>query len=100
VKITGVEAIVLESPKDYGVRGGEAAGPRFRSLLRVSTDEGIDGWAEVETQPHVLKAVIDAPGDGSGLFETTLPIFCGVNIIWPTDSDRLRCRVVSLLKGR
>jgi L-alanine-DL-glutamate epimerase-like enolase superfamily enzyme len=69
MKITNVEAIVLESPKDYGVHGGESAGPRFRSLLRVSTDAGIDGWAEVETQPHVLKAVIDAPGDGSGMFE-------------------------------
>src|SRR5204863_4133914 len=69
VKITGVEAIILESPKDYGVHGGEASGPRFRSLLRVSTDAGIDGWAEVETTPHVLKAVIDAPGDGSGMFE-------------------------------
>ena len=69
MKISSVEAIILESPKDYGVHGGESAGPRFRSLLRVSTDAGIDGWAEIETQPHVLKAVIDAPGDGSGMFE-------------------------------
>jgi L-alanine-DL-glutamate epimerase-like enolase superfamily enzyme len=69
VKITRTEAIILESPQDYGVHGGEAAGPRFRSLLRVSTDAGIDGWAEIETQPHVLQAVIDAPGDGSGMFE-------------------------------
>ncbi|HLF95319.1 MAG TPA: mandelate racemase/muconate lactonizing enzyme family protein [Planctomycetota bacterium] len=69
MRITQVEAIILESPKDYGVHGGEAAGPRFRSLLRVSTDAKIDGWAEIETQPHVLKAVIDAPGDGSGMFE-------------------------------
>jgi L-rhamnonate dehydratase len=69
MKITNVEAIILESPKDYGVHGGESSGPRFRSLLRVSTDAGIDGWAEIETQPHVLKAVIDAPGDGSGMFE-------------------------------
>ncbi len=69
MKITKVDAIVLESPSDYGVHGGESSGPKFRSLLRVSTDAGIDGWAEVETQPHVLKAVIDAPGDGSGMFE-------------------------------
>lgn len=69
MKITRAEAIILESPRDYGVHGGEAAGPRYRSLLRVSTDAGIDGWAEIETQPHVLKAVIDAPGDGSGMFE-------------------------------
>lgn len=69
MKITKTEAIILESPQDYGVHGGEAAGPRYRSLLRVSTDAGIDGWSEIETQPHVLKAVIDAPGDGSGMFE-------------------------------
>ena len=69
MKITNVEAIILESPKDYGLHGGESAGPRFRSLLHVTTDAAIDGWAEIETQPHVLKAVIDAPGDGSGMFE-------------------------------
>ena len=28
MKITGVEAIILESPKDYGVDAHEAAGPR------------------------------------------------------------------------
>jgi len=69
VKITKVDAIVLESPNDYGVHGGESSGPKFRSLLRVSTDAGIDGWAEIETQPHVLKAVIDAPGDATGMFQ-------------------------------
>ena len=69
MKITRTEAIILESPRDYGVHGGEAAGMRFRSLLRIQTDAGIDGWAEIETQPHVLKAVIDAPGDESGMFE-------------------------------
>lgn len=69
MKITNVEAIVLESPRDYGVHGGEASGPRFRSLLRVGTDAGIEGWAEIETQPHVLKAAVEAPGDGTGFFD-------------------------------
>ena len=69
MKITSVEAIILESPKDYGIDAQEASGPRYRSLLRVSTDAGLNGWAEIETQPHVLKAVIEAPGDGSGLFD-------------------------------
>lgn len=69
MKITSVEAIILESPKNYGLGQHEASGPRYRSLLRVSTDAGIDGWAEIETQPHVLKAVIDAPDDGSGFFD-------------------------------
>jgi L-alanine-DL-glutamate epimerase-like enolase superfamily enzyme len=86
VKITSVEAIILESPKDYGVHGGESAGPRFRSLLRVSTDAKIDGWAEIETQPHVLKAVIDAPGDGSGMFEGLGRLVVGAD---PFDIERL-----------
>lgn len=86
MKITKVEAIILESPRDYGVHAGEAAGPRYRSLLRVSTDEGIDGWAEIETQPHVLKAVIDAPGDGSGLFEGLGQLVVGAD---PFEIERL-----------
>jgi len=69
MKITHIEAIILKSPLTYGVHEGEAAGQAFRSLLRVDTDDGISGWAEIETQPHVLKAVIDAPGDGSGFFD-------------------------------
>jgi len=86
MKITGVEAIILESPKDYGVDAHEAAGPRYRSLLRVSTDAGIDGWAEIETQPHVLKAVIEAPGDGSGLFDGIGKLVVGED---PFAMDRL-----------
>ncbi len=69
MKITKVESIILESPRSYGIHSGEASGPKYRSLLRVSTDAGIDGWAEIETQPHALKAVIEAPGDGTGFFD-------------------------------
>lgn len=69
MKITNVEAIILESPRNYGIHGIEASGPKYRSLLCVSTDAGIDGWAEIETQPHALKAVVEAPGDGTGFFD-------------------------------
>jgi len=86
MKITQVEAIILESPRDYGVHGKEASGPKYRSLLRVATDEGLEGWAEVETQPHVLKAVIDAPGDGSGMFEGVGRLVLGED---PFQVDRL-----------
>ena len=86
MKIRKVEAIILESPLDYGVHRGEASGPRFRSLLRVSTDAGIDGWAEIETQPHVLQAVINAPGDGSGMFEGLGRLLVGAD---PFEIERL-----------
>ena len=86
MKITAVEAIILKSPKDYGVDEHESSGPMYRSLLRVSTDAGIDGWAEIETQPHVLKAAIEAPGDGSGMFEGIGKIAIGED---PFAVDRL-----------
>jgi L-alanine-DL-glutamate epimerase-like enolase superfamily enzyme len=86
MKITSIEAIILESPKDYGVDDHEASGPRYRSLLRVSTDAGIDGWAEIETQPHVLKAAVDAPGDGSGVFDGIAKLVVGED---PFAVDRL-----------
>lgn len=86
MKIADVETIVLESPADYGVHGTEASGPRFRSLIRVRTDAGIDGWAEAETQPHALKAVIEAPGDGSGLFDGLRHLLVGED---PFGVDRL-----------
>jgi L-alanine-DL-glutamate epimerase-like enolase superfamily enzyme len=86
MKITKVEAMILESPRRYGVYGGEASGPRYRSLLRVSTDAGIDGWAEMETQPHVLKAVVDAPGDGTGFFDGLGSMVVGED---PFETERL-----------
>jgi hypothetical protein len=44
-----------------------STGNRFRALLHVTTDAGIDGWAEVETQAHALKAVVEAPGEEGAL---------------------------------
>jgi L-rhamnonate dehydratase len=86
LKITQVEAIILESPRGYGLHGGEASGPKYRSLLRVSTDAGIDGWAEIETQPHALKAVIEAPGDGTGFFDGVGALAVGED---PSEVERL-----------
>jgi L-rhamnonate dehydratase len=90
MKITNVEAIILESPRRYGVHGGEASGPRYRSLLRVSTDAGIDGWAEIETQPHALQAVITAPGDGTGFFDGIGSLTVGED---PFETERLWTRL-------
>ena len=86
MKITKVEAIILESPRSYGVHNGEASGPKYRSLLRVATDAGINGWAEIETQPHALKAVIEAPGDGTGFFDGIASLAIGED---PFETERL-----------
>jgi L-rhamnonate dehydratase len=69
LKITDVHAYVLEAPGDYGViKGVDSHGPKYMCVIRVLTDAGIEGWGQVETQPHVVKAIVDAPGEGSGVF--------------------------------
>ena len=66
MKITDLEAMVLESPLENRPPEGseEAAGVKHLLLLKVSTDEGITGWADVETAPHVGAAAVNAPASG------------------------------------
>jgi len=66
MKITDVEAMVLESPLENKPPEGseEAAGVKHLLLLKLSTDEGITGWADVETAPHVGAAAVNAPASG------------------------------------
>jgi L-alanine-DL-glutamate epimerase-like enolase superfamily enzyme len=70
VKITDVEVLVVEAPGDYGTHsdGTESHGPKRTCVLVVSTDEGISGYAQMETQPHVVSAIVGAPGEASGFF--------------------------------
>ncbi|MGH8017867.1 MAG: hypothetical protein ACREIA_06175 [Opitutaceae bacterium] len=55
MKITDVEAFVLESPFENRPPAGseEVHGVKHCLLLKVSTDEGLVGWSDVETAPHV-----------------------------------------------
>src|SRR5579872_7361704 len=71
MKITDVEPIILDSGLNYGApeTGEESAGVRHCLLLKVSTDEGITGWSDVETAPHVGAAIVNSPASGSGMFE-------------------------------
>lgn len=88
MKITDVEAIVLDTGKNYPDPSvaSEAHGVRFVSLLKISTDEGIAGWADIETQPHVGKAIVDAPSGGSIGFEGLRAALVGEN---PLERERL-----------
>ncbi|MGN6755105.1 MAG: hypothetical protein ACTHMJ_01820, partial [Thermomicrobiales bacterium] len=72
MKITDVEALVLDTGKNYPdpALAAEAHGVRFVALLKISTDEGITGWSDIETQPHVGKAIVDAPSGGAVGFES------------------------------
>ena len=88
MKITDVEAIVLESPNEYGipVGGQESQGVKYCLLLKVSTDEGITGWSDVETAPHVAAAVVGAPATGRKMFEGLRSLVVGED---PFDVERL-----------
>jgi L-rhamnonate dehydratase len=83
-----VEAIVLDTGKDYPnpQEAGEAHGVRFVSLIKISTDEGITGWSDVETQPHAGKAVVDAPSSGGVGFESLRAALVGED---PLERERL-----------
>jgi L-rhamnonate dehydratase len=88
MKITDVEAFILESPYDIKPPEGsdEARGVKHCLLLKVSTDEGIIGWSDVETSPHVGEAVVNAPVSGSGVFEGLRSLVIGED---PFDVERL-----------
>jgi L-alanine-DL-glutamate epimerase-like enolase superfamily enzyme len=88
MKITDVEVIILEGPEPYRAPedAEEAPGVRHLCLVKVSTDEGLVGWSDVETQPHVAKAVVEAPASGSGMFEGLRELAVGED---PFEVERL-----------
>ena len=88
MKITGVEAMVLDTGKDYPDprQAAEAHGVRFVCLLKITTDEGIAGWADIETQPHVGKTIVDIPSGGQIGFESLRAALIGED---PLQRERL-----------
>jgi L-rhamnonate dehydratase len=67
MKITDVRVLILEALGDYGATatGEEAHGIKHLGIVRVETDAGITGYADLETQPHVARAIVDAPSQGA-----------------------------------
>lgn len=57
MKITKVEAIHLRLPNVTT----DCDGTQDDLVIRIHTDEGIVGTGEVDSSPHVAKAVVDAP---------------------------------------
>ena len=64
MRIARAEVIHLHQDEAYGALagGGEFHGVQNVCLVRLETDDGIVGWADVETQPSIARAVMDAPG--------------------------------------
>jgi L-alanine-DL-glutamate epimerase-like enolase superfamily enzyme len=67
MRITDVEVLVLEAPGGYGEAdaSGESYGIKYLGVVRVSTDAGITGYSDLETQPQVARAIVEAPGEGN-----------------------------------
>lgn len=88
MKITDVEVMVLEGLEAYRAPSGaeEAPGVRHLCLVKVTTDAGIVGWSDVETQPHIAKAIVEAPASGSGMFEGLRELALGED---PFEVERL-----------
>lgn len=88
MKIVDVEAMVLDTGKNYSdpSQAAEAHGVRFVSLIKITTDEGIVGWSDIETQPHVGKQIVDAPASGMVGFESIKAALIGED---PLEHERL-----------
>jgi L-alanine-DL-glutamate epimerase-like enolase superfamily enzyme len=101
MKITNVEPIVLESPAENLTPTGseEATGVKHCLLLKVTTDEGITGWADIETAPHVGQAAVLAPASGVEAFDGLRSLVVGQD---PFDVERLWDKVYrgSIYYGR
>ncbi|BDG60129.1 mandelate racemase/muconate lactonizing enzyme family protein [Caldinitratiruptor microaerophilus] len=57
MKITQVEAYHLRLPAVEAICNGT----QDALVVRIDTDEGISGWGEVDSSPHVIKAIYDTP---------------------------------------
>lgn len=88
MKITNIETYILESPFDISLPedNDEARGVKHCLLLKVSTDEGLVGWSDIETSPHVGEAVVNAPESGAGVFEGLRALVIGED---PFEVERL-----------
>jgi L-alanine-DL-glutamate epimerase-like enolase superfamily enzyme len=65
MRITNVEPILLRGEEGYrATAGSEEAVDNgdWQLLVKVSTDEGLTGWSDVETLPTAALACINGPG--------------------------------------
>ncbi|MCL1858836.1 MAG: mandelate racemase/muconate lactonizing enzyme family protein [Oscillospiraceae bacterium] len=88
MKITDINGYILQSPREYLNPQGseEASGVAYCFLLKITTDEGITGWSDIETAPHVAQSMISAPKTGSGFFEGLKELVIGED---PFETERL-----------
>jgi L-alanine-DL-glutamate epimerase-like enolase superfamily enzyme len=89
MRITKVEPILLRGEQGYGTgAGGEEAVDNgdWQLLVRVDTDEGLTGWADVETLAPAAVAIIAGQGMGILGFKTLGELLVGED---PREVERL-----------
>ena len=105
MKITDVQLFVLKSEGLYNNPEGseEPLGPTYMGIVKVSTDEGITGYSDMETNASVAKACVDAPKwsqePGMECFDGLASLLIGEN---PLEVERLWYRMYrgSIYYGR
>ena len=92
MKIRDVEVLILDTGKDYPdpKEALEAHGVRFVALVKITTDVGIVGWSDIETQPHVAKTIVDLPSGGQIGLESIRQALLGKTLSSASDCGR-RC---------
>src|SRR5258707_13993196 len=89
MRITEVEPILLRGGEAYGSTTGAAEATDngdWQLLVRVATDEGLTGWADVETLAPAAVAIIAGEGMATLGFRTLGGLLLGEN---PLDCERL-----------
>src|SRR5882757_6935878 len=88
MRITEVEPILLRGSERYGASGGGEATDNgdWQLLVRVATDEGLTGWADVETLGPAAVSIIAGEGMATLGFRTLGGLLIGEN---PLDCERL-----------
>ncbi|HZN35929.1 MAG TPA: hypothetical protein VFB80_19000, partial [Pirellulaceae bacterium] len=67
MRITDVEPILLRGEQPYAATAGSAEATDngdWQLLVKVTTDEGLTGWSDVETLASAAVACINGPGMG------------------------------------
>jgi len=89
MRITEVEPILLRGSERYGSTGSGAEATDngdWQLLVRVATDRGLTGWADVETLAPAAAAIIAGQGMATLGFRTLGELLIGEN---PLDTERL-----------
>ena len=89
MRITAVEPILLKGSETYNATAGASEATDngdWQLIIKVSTDEGLTGWADVETLGPAAVAIIAGQGMAILGFKTLGELLVGEN---PLETDRL-----------